>query len=175
MSNDFVHVKGMRELDAVLKTLPAKIEANIMRGAMRQGAKVVAQYAKIKVQKKSTKLARSVRYNTTLDRRVGQVKAYVRAGGKGKKGKTVTAFYANFVEFGTKPHIIKAKPPNTLLAIGVPIVHHPGAKPYPFMRPALDTQAQAAFKAVGDYVRKRLLTQHGIHVAEPDPVEDLTP
>jgi HK97 gp10 family phage protein len=164
-------VKGLRELQAALDALPAKIEANIMRAAMRAGAKVVAAEARSLVPERSGRLAESVRYGAKLSAKAGQVQAYVRAGGKGRKGgKTVR--YAHLVEYGTAAHVIRAGPGKRLPIGGgfATSVQHPGAKKHPFMRPAADASAQAALQAVGDYIRNRLRTKHGIDVpAPPDP------
>jgi Bacteriophage HK97-gp10, putative tail-component len=49
--------------------------------------------------------------------------------------------YASFVEFGTTPHTIRPTVRKALYWKGaehpVFVVHHPGNKPYPFLRPAL--------------------------------------
>ena len=45
-STSTVQVTGLKELDALLKTLPAKIEGNVMRGAMRASLKVIGDVAK---------------------------------------------------------------------------------------------------------------------------------
>lgn len=56
--------------------------------------------------------------------------------------------YANFVEFGTRPHIIKAKNKKALAFRGpngmvfVKQVHHPGTKPHPYVRPAFEDWVQ---------------------------------
>jgi len=168
-------VKGLADLQRMLDTLPAKIEANIMRGAMRAGAKVMQDEAKAlcPVGPPNEKNARlyggragllrdSIRIKTKL--RNGTVTATVVAGGKDKKGGD--AYYAHFVEYGTKPHVIRARN-GKLLAIGVPVVQHPGTRPKPFMRPALDKNVQASVQAAADYIRKRLATKHGIDVPAP--------
>ena len=41
-----VEVTGLKELDALLKTLPARIEGNVMRGGMRASLKVIGDVAK---------------------------------------------------------------------------------------------------------------------------------
>ena len=53
--------------------------------------------------------------------------------------------YAPHVELGTRPHIIKARRARALAGwqwkgedVIVKSVHHPGTKPKPFMRPALE-------------------------------------
>ena len=172
--------KGLAELQAALDQLPAKIEANIMRGAMRAGAKVIAKQAGAIARESQVtgELASTVRFGTSISKRDGIVEAYVRAGPKAaKRGKKQTkedrkGWYAGWVEFGTAAHIIRAKPGHSL-AIGggqYAQVNHPGAKKQPFMRPAMDSRSQAALDAVGEYVRNRLATQYGIDVPAPiDP------
>lgn len=161
-------VKGLAELQRALDGLPAKIEANIMRGALRAGAKVIAAEARRNVHSVSGALADSIRVGTKSSR--GTVIGRVVAGGKSKLLKdNSAAFYGRFVEFGTAAHVIRAKN-GRLLALGVSKVNHPGAKKKPFMRPALDTMATAAVEAVREYIRNRLASKHGIDV--PAPLEE---
>lgn len=168
-------VKGLADLQKVLDTLPAKIESNIMRGAMRAGSNVIMKESKQRVPVappnqenqrlyggRTGLLRDSIKVSTNV--RNGRVTASVKAGGKDKKGGD--AYYAHFVEWGTKPHVIKAKY-GRMLAIGVAMVNHPGARPKPFMRPALDTQTGRALQAVREYIRTRLATKHGIDVPAP--------
>ena len=144
-----LHVSGLSELDKLLKELPAKIEGNIMRGAMRAGAKVFADRAKQMVPVKSGQLRDSIKVSTRSKR--GRVSATVRAGGK-------KAFYAHMVEFGTARHFIKPRKRKSLFFAGLAreVVDHPGASPKPFMRPALDGGQVEAVNAAADYIRKRL-------------------
>ena len=148
MANE-LHVSGLSELDKLLKELPAKIEGNIMRGAMRAGAKVFADRAKQMVPVKSGQLRDSIKVSTRSKR--GRVSATVRAGGK-------KAFYAHMVEFGTARHFIKPRKRKSLFFAGIAreVVDHPGASPKPFMRPALDGGQVEAVNAAADYIRKRL-------------------
>lgn len=145
-------VKGLAELQRMLDTLPPKIERNIMRGAMRAGAAVIMRHAKAAVPVDAGLLRESLRVSARA--RGGQVTATVIAGGP-------STFYARFVEYGTKPHTITAKNRKGLSVGGLffKSVDHPGARPRPFMRPAMDTQAQAALVAVGEYVKMRLTKQ----------------
>lgn len=144
-----LHVSGLFELDKLLKELPAKIEGNIMRGAMRAGAKVFADRAKELVPVKSGQLRDSIKVSTRSKR--GRVSATVRAGGK-------KAFYAHMVEFGTARHFIKPRKRKSLFFAGLAreVIDHPGASPKPFMRPALDGGQAEAVNAAADYIRKRL-------------------
>lgn len=148
MANE-LHVSGLSELDKLLKELPARIEGNIMRGAMRAGAKVFADRAKQMVPVKSGQLRDSIKVSTRSKR--GRVSATVRAGGK-------KAFYAHMVEFGTARHFIKPRKRKSLFFAGLAreVVDHPGASPKPFMRPALDGGQVEAVNAAADYIRKRL-------------------
>lgn len=162
-------VKGLADLKRAMAELPAKIEANMMRGAMRAGGKVIAEAAKASVNSVSGELAQSIAVGTRL--KGGQAVCTVTAGKPTKSGgKTKRlGWYAHIVEGGAKAHVIKARR-GKLLAIGVKKVNHPGAKARPFMRPALDTQGLAAVEAVREYLRKRLATKHGIDV--PAPLEE---
>lgn len=169
------HVTGLKELYAALQSVPVKIERNVMRGAMRAGAKVVMQAVKenVPVSKPSTRgaeiyggyegaLRDSIRVGTLTKR--GSVVAYVRAGGK-KKADT---FYANWVERGTKAHWIDSKSGWLNIngqRVKAPVLH-PGARPHPFMRPALDSEQTRAVVAVGNYIKYRLATKHGMDTAD---------
>lgn len=144
-----LHVSGLSELDRLLKELPAKIEGNIMRGAVRAGAKVMEARAKELVPVDDGDLRDSIKVSTKSKR--GRVSATVRAGGK-------KAFYAHMVEFGTARHFIKPRKRKSLFFAGLAreVVDHPGASPKPFMRPALDSGQAEAVNAAADYIRKRL-------------------
>jgi HK97 gp10 family phage protein len=144
-----LHVSGLSELDKLLKELPAKVERNILRGAMRAGAKVFEGRAKQLVPVRSGQLRDSIKVSTRSKR--GRVSATVRAGGK-------KAFYAHMVEFGTARHFIKPRKRKSLFFAGLAreVVDHPGSAPKPFMRPALDGGQAEAVNAAADYIRKRL-------------------
>jgi HK97 gp10 family phage protein len=79
---------------------------------------------------------------------------------------TNVAPYAGFVEFGTKPHIIRPKSPGGVLAFKIggrqvfaKMVHHPGTKPQPYVRPAFEAwvdslgsmAAEANVKVITDH------------------------
>lgn len=167
-----LQVKGLAELAAALQQLPAKVEANLMRAALRAGAKVIAVQARANVHSVSGVLAKSVRFGAKLQGRgSGRVSGYVRAGGRGSKAAKA-AFYAHMVEFGTARHVIKAPPGARLNVRGVfyRSVEHPGARKHPFMLPAFDAKGAAAVSAVAEYLRRRLASKHGIDVSAPrDP------
>lgn len=150
--SELTHVKGLSELQAFLDALPAKMESNIMRAALRQGANVVRDEAKANVPVKSGLLRAGLKVSTSSRR--GVVTAKVKATGK-------HAYLARWIEYGTAAHQIKPKMARSLLFGGIfaESIDHPGAAAKPFMRPALDTRAQAALLAVGEAIKKRLTKQ----------------
>ncbi|WP_396190718.1 HK97-gp10 family putative phage morphogenesis protein [Flavobacterium sp.] len=177
-----IQIKGLKELDEVLKSLPQKIEQNVMRGAMRAGQKVILDNIREKLRSngsiQSGELEKSLRIR--FDRRAmkrGWINSKIVAGNE-------LAYYAHMVEFGTAAHFIKIredmKPKRQTrhgtrkysykninkmvkrgsLVIGKSFVgesvSHPGARPKPFMRPALDESHTAAIEALAAYIRNRL-------------------
>lgn len=163
-----INVKGLSELQVFLDTLPAKIETNILRGALRAGARPiyqaakqaapvgdVSEIAKFKYKLYPGALRDSIRISARIDRRNRNITASIKAGGK-KRKTGADVFYAHMVEFGTRPHALSKGGEVT----------HPGTAPRPFMRPAIDSQAQNAILAAGEYIKKRLSTKHGLDTAE---------
>jgi HK97 gp10 family phage protein len=162
---DFKNIKGFDELQNMLDSLPAKLEANVMRGALRQGANVIKAEAQQNLVSngnvKTEELSRGLKVSTRL--KGGKVTASVKA--KGKHG-----YIARWIEFtGAAPHIIKGKNGKALAFAGgvYKAINHPGFKPKPFMRPALDGKASAALVAVGEAIKKRL-TKQGLNAADID-------
>ncbi len=112
-------IKGFKELQDFLSALPAKIEGNIMRAALRAGAKVIADDAKANAPvaapgSKNKKIfggyAGALRDSIRVSARMrgGTVTASVKAGGTAKSG--ATTYYARMVEYGTAPHLIAVSP-----------------------------------------------------------------
>jgi HK97 gp10 family phage protein len=152
------HVKGLAELNKFLQELPVKVERNILRGALRAGMNQVKPVAERNAAKSTGLLAAGLKVGTRARGRI--VMATVKATGP-------HAYLAKWIEFGTKAHNIAAKKGGFLsfMNVFVKSVAHPGTKPHPFMRPALDQQANAAVFAAADYMRNRLATKHGIDTA----------
>ena len=164
MATSLTKFKGGKELQDMLNTLPAKIERNIMRSALRQGANIIRDAARANINDRTGALGKSVRVKTGARR--GEVKATIEAGSK-------EAYYAHMVEFGTQAHEIKAAEGSALNVAGKPVakVDHPGAAPHPFMRPAIDEKQGEAIRAVGEQIRKRL-TKEGINTPDGLEVDD---
>lgn len=156
---DTVEVKGLSDLQKLLDTLASKVEKNVMRGALRAGMKPIQAAARAKIHNVSGELSKGLAIGTRV--RGARVVARLRARG-------AHAHIAHLVEFGTKAHFIKAPHLGALLLPGgllVSDVFHPGAAPKPFMRPALDSQAQAAVVAAAEYIKARLTTKEGLDTA----------
>lgn len=154
-----LHIKGGKELNDILQKLPVSIEKNILRSALRAGAKQIEAEAKRLVNKDELDLYESIRTSTSYNRRRGQVVAKVKAGNK-------KVFYAKFVEFGVASHIIEMR--NGVLSfngVAATRVHHSGYAAKPFMRPALDSKADDAIRAVSRTIKKRL-TKAGINIPD---------
>lgn len=157
--SDLVHVKGLSELQRFLDQLPGKTTP-IVRSGLRAAANVVRAAAQANVPVESGDLRDS------LDAKRG-LSTSSRGGIIIAKART-KVFYAKFVEYGTRPHTISARD-GGFLQFGSTFrrsVEHPGiVNPRPFMRPALDENAQAAVIAAGEQIKKRL-TKAGIDASE---------
>lgn len=178
---DAKSVKGLAALQQALDTLPARLEANVMRGALRAGVRVYADLARTMAPEAEPSeknrrlyggrrglLRDSIRVRVSLKN--GRVTARVVAGGR---VGSADAYYANWVEKGTKPHTIRIVSARALDIGGnssggwvVTQVQHPGAQPHPYMEPAFDQGTDQAVRAVAAYVRKRLASKHGINVPD---------
>lgn len=151
---------GGRELDALLQSLPVKVERNILRAALRAGAAEFRKVARQNVPVDEGDLRASIRVTTRTKR--GTIYASVKAGGK-------KAPHWHWVEFGTAKHKIKPKKQQALSFGGnvAGEVDHPGSKPKPYMRPAFDAGQRAALAAVAGKIRERL-TAEGINTPAPE-------
>lgn len=175
-----VTIRGMDELKRTLNGLPKKLKNNIMRGAVRAGATVIADEARRLVPTRSGQLKHSIRLKT-IPTKTG-VTATVSVGSRDtvyRKGRTTktpykrlttggrvqysVAYYAYWVEFGTKPHKIKARNAKALTVPGAftrapfrKSVMHPGAKAGPFMNNAARNKGQAALQRAVDYAVDRI-------------------
>jgi hypothetical protein len=169
-------LKGGPELMAFLDTLPQKLARNVLRGGLRAAAMVVAEDAQARATDEDVAAAIGV----VTGSKGSIVYSKVRLKGKG-------SFKGIWMEWGTLPHLISVREsdkPTYKTRHGVqkwgirsinnavrrgsleiagkfvgPVVHHPGGRPVPFMRPALDAKAEAAVVAFAGYVNSRLTTE----------------
>ena len=154
-------VKGLAELDKFLQALPVKIEKNVLRGALRAGMKTILPAAAQGVHSVSGELAAGLKIRT----RGRGARITARLVDEGPHG-----YVARWVEFGTAAHLINGKLGGSLFFGGLFVkqVLHPGILkgPHAFMRPALDSQAQAAVIASAEYMKNRLATKEGLDTAD---------
>ena len=178
-------IKGGVDLSAFLASLPANLERNVLRGALKAGADVIAEGARENC--RSPEVLPTIK--TTSRAEPGIVTAKVITKGEG-------AYIAPWLEYGTDPHFISVDPElsggrtarrlnrltkggNTDIAVtlvigGKPVgktVHHPGAKRYPFMRPALDERESAAIAAIGNHIAGKM-TKAGIETPVAEEPEE---
>lgn len=147
MNESFEFDQSLRETLAALDQLPARIEANLVRGALRAAAKPIFEDARAAAPVVTGRLRDSIRISTGIKRRDGEIVAAVKAGGK-------QAYYAHMVEYGTTRHIIKG--PVVLGGQVFKNVEHTGSEPRSFMRKAFDNSGQASVDAYAEYFRRNL-------------------
>lgn len=156
--------KGGDQVRRFIAQLPDKLEKTVLRGAARAAGKVVAEEAKARSVSDEVSDAISV----VTKAQPGLVVAKVQVKGPG-------AYKAPWLEYGTDPHFItvddsqrqgmsasrinKLGKAGTLVINGEAVgttVFHPGARPHPFLRPALDTKEAEAIAAAQSYINARV-------------------
>jgi len=172
-------VKGKRTLDAFLASLPAKLETNILRPALRAGAEVIADRQREMC--RSEEVRQDIKVSTSAKGGIVTAKVQV---------KGPHAFIAPWLEFGTTEHFITVdetqregrtvRRMNRQLREGSLVINgqfvgdtvlHPGAKPYPFFRPGYDAAQGEAVDVIGTRIRAKL-TPSGINTPDNGPAED---
>jgi hypothetical protein len=172
-------VTGKGDVRRFIAGLPADLESKVLRGAARAGGKVVAD--EIKARTPSDAVRESVRIRTQLGTGRVVVKIDVKPGWARSVG--------TWLEYGTDPHFItvdesqrdgmsasrinKMSKAGSLVIGGKFVgttVFHPGARPQPTFRPALDAKEDEAVAAAQAYINSRV-TRNGI-VGAPDAKGD---
>lgn len=164
-----VKIKGMAELQQFLDQFAPKLQNNVLRGALRAGATVIAEEARANVPLGAPSTYGTERYGdyagalrdsirTGSRMKNGRPVGYVKAGGR-SKGADV--FYAHIVEYtGAAAHGLGLKYGGLRkIAFGGKVrnsIWHPGITPRPFLRPALDAKRDDAVAAVAQYIKDRL-------------------
>ncbi|WP_233635643.1 HK97-gp10 family putative phage morphogenesis protein [Hymenobacter setariae] len=136
---------GIEELGQVLDGLSGdkKLSNKVVRGILNKAAKPIIAEAQSRVSKENGDLQKSIGSIPGRGRGKGeQVYVGPRRGGRFK------GYAGHLVEYGTAPHIIKAKAAGGHLHLRgnvfVEEVQHPGAVAKPFMRPAFDSKKDEA-------------------------------
>jgi len=157
--------RGRSEVKRYMAALPGALTRNVLRPAARAGGKVIADEARDRVTSEEVRddiVVRSRAEGTQIT-----VTVTVRPGFSRSIG--------TWLEYGTSAHFISVDDSQSggrsvarinqlaregSLVIGGQFVGatvlHPGAKPYPFLRPALDAKAAVAIAATQDAVDAKL-------------------
>jgi hypothetical protein len=174
-------VTGLVDVQRFIRELPAQLERKVLRGALRAAADVVAEEARMRCASREVAGAIKVTTGSTGKRIVAEVIV---------KGKA--AYIAPWLEYGTDPHFISVdqsqRDGRTIARINRQrrdagdkegslvingnfvgeTVFHPGARPHPFMRPALDTKEGEAVAAAQAYINARVSRAGIVGVDEGD-------
>ena len=118
-----------KSLIKALSALPKNIQKNVMVGAIRAGANVIRDEARIRVPKKTKDLAKSI---VSIKRRA-ETKNQVKFSVTPSKGKNKAGWRAHFIEFGNSKMSAK-----------------------PFLRPAFEASENKSLDAAKDYIAKRI-------------------
>lgn len=160
-------LRGKAEVRSYINGLPGAINKLLLGGA-RAGAKVIAEEAKDRSISSEVRDAIKVAAQVQDGRVVGKVQV-----------KGPGAYIAPWLEYGTRPHLISVDDSqrrgmsirtinrrandqggNHSLVIGGNFVGstvmHPGARPHPFLRPALDIKEGEALAAAQSYINARI-------------------
>ena len=147
---DEIGLTGFKELQAALKQLPQEMAHKAIRKGALSGVGVMRKAAKANVPQRRGKLMKKIR-------------AKLKKGGPSmweavyQLGATRAAFYGLFLEFGTRPHVIKPrllprlKDGKTYKALGKDgifgtRVNHPGIKASRWLSRAFDQNIDAAIE-----------------------------
>lgn len=138
---------GAKELDELLKQLPANVARRVSANALRAAGRDMRDEMKRQVPVETGDLKRSIKVITA--KAAGRDKRNVRVGVFGKEVPL-----AHLVEFGSAAHKIATKVKRVLFDAGAGKffgreVSHPGTPARPFIRPAADAQAGRAVETIG--------------------------
>ena len=159
-----VDLSGLKELEKALDEVGKAVGEKVLRGALRDAAKPMLEAAKAKAPAAEQaywaekgrrvapgRLKEAIRIRTKINRGKNTAWAFV---GTRATGKYKDVYYARFAEFGTKPHYLgkgaKRRSGSTRGRM------HPGARPHPFLRPALDENEAAFYNLFKQRIQHRL-------------------
>ena len=162
--------------------------SGMLRGAGRAGGEVIAAEAKSRAA--SAEVADNIEVRSEVKGEEVRVRITVKhIDGRGSPGWAYSK--AVWLEYGTAPHFIsvddrqrgglgigkinakfkEADGDDSLVIDGKFVgstVFHPGARPHPFLRPALDTKEREALAAAQNFINSKV-SRAGIAVIDEDP------
>lgn len=148
-----LRVENLDQLKRDFSDLSDRMQRQALGVALRAAGSVVAQDARTRVRRRTGKLAKGIIVKVKVSPRNAEARV----------GPRREVFYGHFVESGTRPHEIKAKPGKTLSAgrrtFG-PVVHHPGATARPFLQPAFEATREEALRKFGSALRQVITKMH---------------
>lgn len=158
-------VTGKTAVKRYFSAVPTALIEKVLPGAARAGGKVIADEAELRCESDIVRKA-----IVTRVKREGTL-ITVKVGVKGRWANAV----GNWLEYGTDGHFISVDDSqrqgrsvnriNRLAKAGSLVISgqfvgntvwHPGARPYPFLRPALDLRQDEAIAAAQGYINARL-------------------
>lgn len=138
MADEFMQLSGFKELASALRELPQKVARNALRSAVNAGATQIRKQARLNAPVDSGLLKKNI-YQKQSRSASGPEKQTVVVGVRSGRvrnkdgSKKELPYYWRFMEFGTSKM--------------------PAA---PFLRPAFDTQKDAAIQAIADKLDERI-------------------
>lgn len=148
-------IEGRGRVSRYLRSAPERLARTALRAAARTAVDIIADEAKLLC--RDDEVAAAIKTKVKVGDGVVTGKVLVK--GKGD-------YKARWLEYGTSPHYISVSDAQrqgrsvnrinkqgdflTLVINGKPVgpsVFHPGARPYPFLRPALDGKQSEAIAA----------------------------
>jgi HK97 gp10 family phage protein len=136
---------GDKELEKALAAIDEKMQKKLMQNALREGAKIIAEEAKVRAPKRTGMLKRSIKVRALHQKKRGTLGVQVQTGTRRELGISEQAYgyYPAALEYGWR-----------MKRSG----EHVPAKPY--MRPALDTKRGQAFRVIGRLAWKSIKNVH---------------
>jgi len=126
-------IRGLEELKRSLHILPRNIQKNILNSAVRAGASKIAKNAKTKVPIDKGILKKAIKIKKRKPNNINFIKFQIGISMKNYGPKVKDPFYSHMVEFGTSKMTAQ-----------------------PFMRPALEEEAEDVIRIVEKRLNQRL-------------------
>lgn len=146
-----IQFQGLDELGEVLAGLPGKLGDQVVDKILRKAAQKMLRRAKELSSNADVTGDTTKSIGIIANRKTNSIKLGPRRG-NGFKG-----YHAHLLEYGTAPHVIRAKAAGGLLHFAgtyTTEVHHPGIAAQPFMRPAFDAEYPGAIESIKDQCRE---------------------
>ncbi len=145
MANNGISFQGFDELAAVLEGLPGRLGDQTVNTILRKAAAPLVTRARALSSNADVTGYTTKSIGILANRRLNLITMGPRRGGQFK------GYIAHLLEYGTAPHVIRAKAAGGHLRFGgkaYTSVNHPGTAAQPFMRPAYDETKGAVVESI---------------------------